>query len=422
MKILMKLYQIAKSPLFRGDFFMFSSTEALRRSSGRDDGTSWQYYGNNDEPSKKDPRIKKSHQRRAVASEWLFNEAARAQEYDDDGFLRVHRVCNCGKAAYGKDGASLKSGEHGVTHHNIAYCGGVNHCPVCSGLILKRRAAEIDEGLGTHLRRGGGVLMLTLTVSHAKKDRLEDQIKLVQGAYSYLIRDRWHGIAERYGFIRGGYIKRKETTRGDTNGWHHHYHVLLLTDCKLNEAQAASLEEELFAYWEKGVTRRGGKVDRLHGIDVGIARSIEQIGNYISKELTSNGDTKTKGGSLNPFQLLDEDTTENRRLWSEYVKATAGMHVIQWGRGLKELLGIADRSDMEILDDESAGRGKETLGKIEASLYNARRRDLTLMRQVDDAVSAGDYEHAAALLGCSFYFTDIIENGKAKAIPYFLRE
>lgn len=399
---------------------MHSSTKPLQRSSGHD-GTSWQYYENNNETNQS-KRVKPTHRRRAIASEWLFNEAAKTQRYDADGYLKIPRICFCGQVAFGKDGATVKSGAHGVTHHNIAYCGGINHCPVCSGLVLKKRAAEIDRGLATHMHRNGGVLMLTLTVSHTKKDRLEDQIRLFQGAYGYLIRDRWHGIADRYGFIRGGYIKRKETTRGEANGWHHHYHVLLLTDARLTPEQAALLEEELFAYWEKGVTRRGGKVDRQHGIDVGIARSLEQIGNYISKELTSNGDTKTRGGSISPFQLLDEDMPENRRLWSEYVAATKSMHVIQWGRGLKALLGIEEKTDAEILDDESAGRGKATLAKIEVSLFNSRRRDLLLMEQVDDAIEAKDYDHAAALLGCFYYFTDIIENGKAKAIPYFLRE
>lgn len=399
---------------------MRSETEALRESSGFNE-TPWQYYENNNEENQ-NSRIRKSYRRRSKASQWLFNEAAKAQRYDSRGFLVTHRLCKCGSTAYGKAGVAIKSGEHGVTKHNVTYCGGINCCPVCSGLILKERASEIDRGLANHLQRGGGVLMLTLTASHTKKDRLEDQIRMFQAAYSHLIRDRWHGIADDYGFIQGGYIKRKETTRGSENGWHHHYHVLLLTDKILTEAQAQTLESELFNHWETGIINAGGAVSREHGIDVGIARSLAQIGNYISKELTSNGDTKTNGGSLSPFELLDEDTAQNRRLWLEYVEATAGMHCIQWGRGLKARLGVLVRSDREILDEESAGSEKETLGIIEASLFNARRRDLLLMMQVEDAIEARDYEHAAALLGCFYYFTDIIEHDRIRTIPYFLRE
>lgn len=380
--------------------------------------SSWQYCENKNRDGES-PRIRKAYIRRKVAADWAFEQAVREQRYDRNGYLWTPAICRCGKAGYGKGGVEIKRGDDGIHRRNISHCGGVSTCPYCSGLILRERSKEIDEGLAHHMRAGGGVLMLTLTVSHSRKDSLKSEIEALKTAYRSMSRRNFNGFGDGAGVI--GTIRRKETTYGNANGWHHHYHVLVLTESTLDAVEVECLEGELYGRWEAALGVLGWHADREHGISLEAARNVEQAGRYISKELTDSGDNKTGKGSYTPFQLLDDPTPRNKRLWLEYVQAVKGMHVIQWSRGLKARLGVTSRTDAQIIDELDEGRNEELLAKVDRRLYNARCGDLLLMQQVEDAIGAGDHDHAAMLLGCS-YRMDVLDSDTGEMLPYFYME
>lgn len=379
---------------------------------------SWQHYQNRNRDSQ-NPRIGRAYKRRKIAADWAFQEAVREQRYNNDGYLWVPSICRCGSAGYGKGGVDIKRGDNGIHRRNISYCGGVSVCPCCSGLILRERSKELDEGIAHHMRTGGGVLMLTLTASHSRKDSLKSEIDVLQKAYKSTTRRNFNGLGDDAGIF--GKVRRKETTYGNANGWHHHYHVLMFTERKLDAVEVECLEDGIYKRWEAALGALGWHADREHGISLEAARNVEQVGRYVSKELTDSGDNKTGKGSVSPFQLLDDPTQRNKRLWLEYVDAVKGMHVIQWDRGLKERLGVTSRTDAEIIEKLDEGEGERLLAKIEKRLYNLRRRDLTLMQQVEDAICARDYDHAAMLLGCS-YSMSVIDLDTGELLPYFYME
>jgi hypothetical protein len=86
-----------------------------------------------------------------------------------------------------------------------------------------------------------------------------------------------------------------------------------------------------------------------------------------------------RSGGVVPFELLDEDGSgempagQRRRLWLEYVAGTKGRRAITWSRGLKDALGVNERTDEQIVEDvETMG---ETVAVIPAEVYDRLRRD-----------------------------------------------
>lgn len=379
----------------------------------------WQYYEISNEGNKTKTH-KTPFERRKQAAAWLYSEAKKTNEVNSRGYLKTHRVCSCGNAGYKRSAVDLTKKGKDLKDRNIGYCENVSACPVCGGLILNERAKEIDQGLREHMKRGGGVLMLTLTFSHKKTNLLDNSLDLLQSSYSHLIRDGFHGLRDTYHGLQK--IKRLEVRYG-ANGWHPHLHVLLLTDQELTDLEVTALRIQLTELWIGSVEKNGGKVNREHGLDLTKARNVEQAGRYISKELTAVGDSKTESSSINPFELLDEDTLSNRRLYLEYVKAMKGKHVIEWQKGLKKSLGIIEKTDKQILDEVKARKqGEQTIAKFQPELYNRNRNSFTAMEQARQAIAAGDYNHVCFILGCSYYMTPILEGERVQRVPYFFRE
>jgi hypothetical protein len=112
------------------------------------------------------------------------------------------------------------------------------------------------------------------------------------------------------------------------------------------------------------------------------------------------------GGSVMPFQLLDDaadedgDTWRERsRLWVEYVVATKGRRAITWSRGLLDLVGIEDtRTDQEIIDDTAAAPLRLV---IPGRVYDVARVHGVVLALLLEAVEARDLTRVRALLHCS---------------------
>lgn len=394
---------------------MLSEKQTKKSESQVQESSSWQYYENIPKRQKRS-----NNARRKQASDWLLQDAMKQQDQDKNGYLKKHRICTCGQVHYQKSGAKLTKTSQGIKAKGLQYCESVSTCPICSGLILNERSKEIDLGMKNHLENGGSALMLTLTVSHSKYDSLSSILTLEQAAYSSLIANKMHGLEKTYGII--GRIKRLETRYGQINGWHPHYHVLLPIDRDLSDYEVQVMKDEIFYLWHKYVKQNGGSVNKDHGIDLSIARNLEQVGRYISKELTAQGDLKTNSSSMDPFELLDVDTPENKKLFLEYAHAMKGKHVISWSRGLKEKLGVKNQSDKEILEkqNQTTEEDKDLL-IIEKAVYNRIRNNFELIDYIAELALQKDYDLIGKLIGCKYYSAKIKEHGITCEIPYFVR-
>lgn len=241
---------------------------------------------------------------------------------------------------------------------NVQRCGSVWICPVCAKQITENRRDELKRGIETwktdHL---GGVLLLTLTFSHSVKDSLssllERQIKALKIFYETTkVQALFKEIGVKYK------IKSLEMTYGQ-NGWHPHNHILLLTQNQVeNFSDYIPILSEL---WIKSCTKAGLSAPSMtHGLDI---RDGNYANQYVAKwgldyELTKGHVKKGRNGGVTPFDLLQYsmvDAKFNDRsvksLWQEFGVASKGKPQLVWGRGLKKLLLIEEKSDEELAQE-----------------------------------------------------------------------
>lgn len=244
----------------------------------------------------------------------------------------------------------------------IKRCGSPWACPVCAPQVRERRAVDIDQGASGHLGAGGGVLFVTLTLRHHRRDGLEPRLAVVaQALQRSLSGAPWKRRAATLGYV--GAIRAVEVTYGES-GWHPHCHALLFFDRPLTERERGELELWLYGRWSGVCEKRGfGTISRRHGVDVRTVTAPGELAGYLAKvdggwgaglEL-ARGDLKRGGKGRTPMALLAEflETGESRlaALWREFEAATFGKRAIVWGPGLRaKLLG----QEAEISDEEAA--------------------------------------------------------------------
>ena len=149
------------------------------------------------------------------------------------------RQRNCGAVPVGsqveiriKDGSAYYSG--------LETCGNVWLCPVCSAKIHHRRAAELRDALTTWEAQGHAASLVTITIPHDLGDGLSKLVDVQRDAWKHVTQGAaWQRLRRKLGIA--GHIIALEFTWGDDNGWHPHYHVLLIHDQDLDAAAIAQL-------------------------------------------------------------------------------------------------------------------------------------------------------------------------------------
>ena len=297
-----------------------------------------------------------------------------------------------------------------IVYANTASCGAPWVCPVCAAKIHARRTDEVQQfidfivtqnaifGKGTPvISHPKKVLMLTLTARHNKEMSLQDFGNAISSALRKLQNSN---IFKRYVRDAGlfldddhkikGYIRACEYTHSYKNRWHKHFHILLTVnddaDCKL-------LELILKALW-LDYCRKVGLCDDddenaknstyEHGLNLSnfnmrdaenVARYVTKCGggNYAVAEITS---AATKQGRFvagevdrdlehrTPNQialdmvLYDDDkeaVSRDRDTLAEYLYHTHGTAQLYWAKDLKKFVGIADKTDEDLLAEENEG-------------------------------------------------------------------
>ncbi|MEK5772103.1 rolling circle replication protein, Rep63 protein, partial [Acinetobacter variabilis] len=154
-------------------------------------------------------------------------------------------------------------------------------------------------------------------------------------------------------------IKGLEVTYG-ANGWHPHHHVLLLASH--HDLLFKNYASELTELWIKACVKSGLNAPSMqHGLDLRNGYYAEQ---YVSKwgiedEITKGNIKKGRNGSYSPFDLLQLSITEeivhgrsSAKLFQEFAISMKGSRQLEWGRGLRNFLEMAqEKSDQELAEE-----------------------------------------------------------------------
>lgn len=309
------------------------------------------------------------------------------------------RVRGCGSTLGSVTPALLTADSGKVVQGGLAQCASVWACPVCSAKIQARRSLEIRTAIEWAREKGYTVQLLTLTARHDRSDKLADLMPRMASAFADLKRGRaYRRVAKAAGVV--GMIRAVEMTHGANHGWHVHYHIIVISEHGLDDAVVrASWVHQLGVHAFIDAEDSKAVTDAtMHGMDlrtVGAdSASVAAVSEYVCKgddgvwyidgeeiRLDGTGEAAerraiegaakelglscTKLGRMknrSPFQILrdmivadlksDSAFSRDLRLVVEYVLATKGKKQLFWSRGLKAAVGIEDKSDAELVDDE----------------------------------------------------------------------
>jgi hypothetical protein len=240
---------------------------------------------------------------------------------------------------------------------NLVQCANVWACPVCSAKIQQRRAKEISTAVFHAYNNGKKAIMITLTQPHTRLDSLASIVdKHKHAIKQFKSGKQFTNFTTRTGC--SGKIRSTEVTYSKRNGWHYHVHELWFVDqdCDIN-SELKFLKQK----WFNACSSAGFSIPDLqafnkHSVDVMdnahtsdyLAKSGQSWG--ADKELT--GGASKKGYGSTPFDLANSaDPSDNQR-FLEYVHATRGKAQLYWSRGLKALVGITDKTDQQLAEEQ----------------------------------------------------------------------
>jgi hypothetical protein len=306
-----------------------------------------------------------------------------------------NRVLKCQKSlTYGAKGVDVVSSAYSdkTCFKGVMSCGQVWTCPVCTQNISRLRAEEANKLLAFSREHNYTAVLLTLTARHGRKDNLEDLVSaLVEAKRTFFATYRWKKITEKLKRKKVvvppivGFLVAFEITWSDTNGWHPHFHLLVIVRTSTPN-QAKKVLSPLRRPWLESLQSQNLSASGEHGFNI----KTTEIGEYVAKfgagigvdveqrkgkkdqrnlaaELTSSH-TKTSSKGLTPWQILEQYASERPlfpqhptltqaragALFAEYAHAFAGRQQLQWSRGLKELIGLSIVSDDEAADEAAA--------------------------------------------------------------------
>jgi hypothetical protein len=296
------------------------------------------------------------------------------QDYDDQRRARYHlnkviadmmtddpigeRMLLCGRRPIPRKKALVvyDQATDRLYRKNLMSCNLVWSCPVCSARITGKRRAELSEVIGNWQ---GSVIMGAFTVGHHAGDPLDETKKIIDGACRSLFSGRaGQAVKRETGIV--GTIQANEVTWSPENGWHPHRHVLFVADRVLTA-------DELARFTDHVTQRFRGLVEKHHGytgdkaVHVTVGKDCNELLDYFFKwgvadELLA---FQVKGSRdekhLTPFELADRfgalGNQRDRLLFREYITVFRGSRCASYSRGLKALLGIAEKNDQALLEE-----------------------------------------------------------------------
>ncbi len=238
----------------------------------------------------------------------------------------------------------------------VQTCGSVWACPVCSASIRERRAVEVEAVATAALAAGGQVEFVTVTFSHDRLDRLDEQLRLLTAAWNEVTKGR--GWRDAPGLV--GYVRATEVTDGLPNGWHAHGHLLVFFDRALTTVERGVWRDYVRGRWASSVERIAGRaVHEKHGVVIKTVRLVDgraDVGEYVAKvqdslasgwgvgrEMTRGDVKRGRQNRWGSFDVAERAVTAGadragdiaKARWWEYEAATHGRRCLEWSRSAK---------------------------------------------------------------------------------------
>lgn len=297
-----------------------------------------------------------------VARGLLWNEGVKAGlEYP----ANFHKTIKCAHVRLGDQVAVKRSVEHGKAFFSGLVTCGKPGCPVCAAKIQERRREEIAHAFDWAYSLGKKVVMVTFTFPHYAWQKLKELLSGQAGAFTRLRRGKvWDRFKSRVGF--DGLIRSLEVTHGDS-GWHPHTHEAWIVDKVADADYIRGLVSErwLRMCQKEGLVPAGKEAAFLeHAVDVMdncstsdyFAKNDDSRHWGADRELAGGASKKGKKSGRHPFQLLsdfDDGDDKSGQLYLEYCDGIKGRAQIFWSRGLKDRVGINDKTDEELAAEQT---------------------------------------------------------------------
>lgn len=276
----------------------------------------------------------------------------------------VHRTIGCTWIRVDDLSVVKPRGRSSYHYKGLMTCGSVHTCTLCSSKIQERRRQEVAEAIAYASTIDRGVVMVSYTFPHRVDQPLALLLKLQSEAIKHLRGSRAY-MALMLRCKNAGRIRALEVTHG-LNGWHPHTHELLILD---PQTPASWLRFELAQLWFKACRKVGlydpnqtQEADFLrYSVDVAagnegaagyLAKLDDQTKWGISHELTKSSSKQGRMAGVHPFKLAAQAHTS--ALFLEYVHAMKGQRQLVWSRGLKSAVGVSEKSDEEIAQEETS--------------------------------------------------------------------
>lgn len=308
----------------------------------------------------------------------------------------VMRCYDCGRQPHGTAVAVRHTADGKAGFAGLVSCGRIWLCPVCNAKVMARRAVEIGSALTWATVEGHQVIWGSLTVRHNATSDLRELLEIQKSAWRYVVSSRWwrsfaSTLAVEHAHDascaadcdrkrdtidtgqpgRVGYIRAAEITIG-ANGWHPHFHPLVIVRGTPAEAQA--IADALVHLWVEGVDNAGGDARAVGGQQLRVldARgSYDALAGYVTKatyepaklaieSVWSQG--KVGRGrvkeTLSHWTLLagiGKGLADDAQRWSQLEDATQLHRMISWSRGLRKFAGLGQEVDDETIAAEQLG-------------------------------------------------------------------
>lgn len=192
----------------------------------------------------------------------------------------------------------------------LCLCGSPQ-CPRCAQIIAMKRASKLEKSLGYWLNstnetgQNRGVLFITLTMSHGRKDSLEKLLAAFRKARTALTNgSSYRGKnGDRLHYRIAGMLGVVEVTYSYRFGYHPHLHLLVMLDQPLTAEIAVNLTARLHKRWERTLAKDGFRSIQRH-TDVKPIRNFDEG----SKEYIAQYLNKTA-----PWRIIENVNSPNDR-------------------------------------------------------------------------------------------------------------
>lgn len=278
-------------------------------------------------------------------------------------------------------------------------------CPVCGNKIAIANEAEITRAIAVCKEKGYDYSLFTTTTRHKRHYTLGELLDYQSEVFAVFRNSKQYRKLKRLGYL--GDVKALETPYSDANGWHPHYHTLIIFNRKLTDDERLFCEKKLISAWLKAcatvidrdnlnphdlmpesdyidLTFNQNQIDDTlgdymtkQGVDTKFVqfndgseiriRSDKFIDNEkwgVGKELTRGNSKRSRGESITPNDMLrllasEVDSQDDAlfvkysRLYREFTEGTKGKSFLRWTPKLRQKLfgdDYEEQSDQEKAD------------------------------------------------------------------------